>query len=257
MGRILSALRAALLGLLGILALTAGWWAVVAAHLVEGIPAPAGVAAALGAELGGATLWSATAHTLTVTLLATAFAGALGVLVGAAVGMSATVGRLLGSSINTLRFVPPVALIPVVLLFLGFSVGSEIAVGTFAALWPVLLNVAAAARGVRERFEDMARIHRVGPMRQLASLYIPGSLVAAATGLRVGAALALILVVAVEMLAVPNGLGHQVRFAGDALQLPTMYAYIVWTGCVGLLLNGALHVLAVLAAGGRERRETE
>lgn len=228
------------LGVAGVAILVAGWAAVVAAELLDGIPPPAEVFSALAEQLTGSQLWQATGHTLAVTAAATAIAGVGGVLVGAAVGMSSRVDAVLGTTINTLRFVPPVALIPVMLLIMGFGSGSEIAVGAFAAFWPVLLNVAAAGRALKGRFEDMTRINRLGPVRKLVSVYVPGSVAATITGLRLAVALALILVVAVEMLAVPAGLGHEVRFAGDALQIPTMYAYIVWTGCVGLSLNAAL-----------------
>ncbi|WP_166352443.1 ABC transporter permease [Phytoactinopolyspora limicola] len=240
MAGIVAGLRPYVLGLAGIAVLTAGWAVVAAAELLDGVPPPLEVFSALGEQLTGAELWRATGHTVAVTASATAIATVIGVLVGAAIGMSAMMDRLLGSTINTLRFVPPVALIPVVLLIMGFGSGSEIVVGTFAALWPVLLNVAAASREIKSRFEDMTRIQRLGPVRKLFSVYVPGTVAATITGVRVAAALALILVVAIEMLAVPAGLGHQVRFAGNALQLPTMYAYIVWTGCVGLLLNSVL-----------------
>ncbi|WP_129667082.1 ABC transporter permease [Phytoactinopolyspora endophytica] len=245
-----AAIRSSLLGLVGVAGLTAVWAGAVAGGLIDGVPSPAEVFPALTDQLQASELWRATGHTLGMTAAATAIATVVAVLLGTAVGMSAAMDRLLGSTINTLRFVPPVALIPVVLLLMGFGPGSEIAVGAFAALWPVLLNVASATSDLRHRFEDMTKIERLNPVRKLVTVYVPGALPATITGVRLAAALALILVVAIEMLAVPQGLGHQLRFAGDALQLPTMYAYILWTGVVGLLLN------TVLLAGERRLRWT-
>lgn len=233
-------LRPYVLGLAGAAIMAAAWALVAAAELLDGVPPPGDVLSALGEQLTGPQLWQATGHTLAMTAAATSIAAVAGVLVGAAIGMSPRVDALLGTTINTLRFVPPVALIPVMLLIMGFGSGSEIAIAAFAALWPVLLNVAAAGRMIKSRFEDMIRINRLGPLRKLVAVYVPGTVAATITGLRLAAALALILVVAIEMLAIPAGLGNEVRFAGDALQVPTMYAYIVWTGCVGLALNAAL-----------------
>lgn len=230
-------LPAPALGALGLGIGAAVWAAAVGLGLVTGIPGPVDVFRALAAQLGTAELWTATIHTVLVTLAALGCATVVGVLVGAVVGMSPVIGKLLSSSIDTLRFVPPVALIPVVLLVLGFTVASEIAVAAFAAVWPILLGVATAAAGLRRRYDDVVRVARLNGYRTLRMIYLPGTVPAVVTGVRVGSALALILVIAVEMLAVPAGLGHQVRFAGDALALPTMYAYIVWTGVVGILFN--------------------
>jgi NitT/TauT family transport system permease protein len=243
------ALPAPVLGAVGIGIGIALWAAAVGLRLVEGIPGPAEVFRALAGQLGTAALWSATAHTVLVTLAALSCAIVVGVLVGAAVGMSMAVGSLLSSTIDTLRFVPPVALIPVVLLVLGFGVASEIAVAAFAAVWPILLGVASAAAGLRRRYDDVVRVARLGPAQQLRMIYLPGTVPALVTGIRVGSALALILVIAVEMLAVPVGLGHEVRFAGDALALPTMYAYIVWTGIVGIAFNTLSQLVERLATG--------
>ncbi|SOD99400.1 ABC transporter permease [Blastococcus haudaquaticus] len=237
-----SRVRAVVLGLGGVAVLVLGWALAAASGSVAGVPAPADVATALGGELTSDRLWSATAHTLLITLVATAIAAVLGVVIGAVVGMSPTMGRLLGSSINSLRFIPPVALIPVVLLVMGFGAGSEVTVAVFAAVWPVLLNVAAASESLRTRYDDLTRIARLSPLARLTKIFVPGAIPATVVGLRVGAALALILVIAVEMLAVPAGLGHEVRFAGDALQLPSMYAYIVWIGLLGVVVNTLINL---------------
>lgn len=232
-----SRLRAPVLGIAGLLLGALLWDLVNRIGFTSGVPGPWEVVRALVAEMVGPELWSASAHTLLVTVAALAIATVVGTLVGAAVGVSPLVGRLLSSSIDTLRFVPPVALIPVVLLVLGFGVASELAVAVFAAVWPILLGVATAAAQLGRRYHDVVRVARLGPAQQLRVIFVPGSFPAIVTGARVGSALALILVIAMEMLAVPAGLGHQVRFAGDALALPTMYAYIVWTGLLGVLLD--------------------
>jgi len=238
-----------LLGAIGVGIAVVLWAAVVGLRLVEGIPGPVDVFSALAGQLGTPGLWAATVHTVLVTVAALACAAVAGVLVGAIAGMSVSAGRLLASSIDTLRFVPPVALIPVVLLVLGFGVASEIAVAAFAAVWPILLGVATASAGLRRRYADVVRVARIGPARQLRMIYLPGTVPAVVTGIRTGSALALILVIAVEMLAVPAGLGHEVRFAGDALALPTMYANIVWTGLIGVLFDALSRLGDRLARG--------
>lgn len=207
---------------------------------VTGVPLPGDVIDRLLVELQGAGLWQATLHTLQMTLIATALACVVGLVVGTAVGASPTAANYLSSTINVLRFVPPVALIPVLLLLFGFSSTSELVAGTFAAIWPILLNVAAVVGQLRDRYADLVRVERLGWLRQFRSIYLPGALEATVVGVRLGAALALILIVAVEMLAVSQGLGHQIQAFGDALRLPVMWAYVLWTGVVGLALNTAL-----------------
>lgn len=207
---------------------------------LSGLPSPISVAEGLVASMLDMALWRATAETLTTVAIATAVATLIGLLAGTAIGMSARVDRFTSSTVNSLRFVPPVALIPVVLLLFGFGTTSAVVLGVSAALWPVLINVAAAVRELDLRYADLARAQRLGTLGRMRKIFIPGALTATLVGVRISVALALIVVVAAEMLAVPIGLGQQIRFLGDALRLPEMYGYILWTGVVGYVLNGAL-----------------
>ena len=109
---------------------------------------PSEIVRALVQALADGSLLRDTWLTFEAALLGFAIAGALGILLGAVLGLSPRTERTVGPSIEALRPIPAVALIPLALLVFGFGLRMEAAVVAFAALWPVLLVTVSAVSGV-------------------------------------------------------------------------------------------------------------
>lgn len=175
--------------------------------------------------------------TFQAALLGFAIAAALGILLGAVLGLSPRTERTVGPSIEALRPIPAVALIPLALLVFGFGLRMEAAVVAFAALWPVLLVTVAAVRGVEPRLLELARALELPFWRKLATIVLPAAFGRIAVGLRLALAISLVVAVTVEIVLNPRGLGHSMISAQQALRSDLMYAQLLWLGFVGWALN--------------------
>lgn len=216
--------------------LTLAWEALARAVDYDTFPPPDRVLPAFWDLLVTGVLWTNTAHTLALVIGTWLVSGAIGVAIGLAIGLVAPAWRTSQTTIEFLRFIPPVALIPVAIVIYGFSNTTEFVVASYAAVWPVILNTAAGVAQVDRRIVEVGRLLRLGPLDIVRKLIFPAALPAIVVGLRLSLAISLIVVVTTEMVGVPDGLGFQLVSSSQALRFDRVYAYIVWTGNVGLLL---------------------
>ncbi|HLH70600.1 MAG TPA: ABC transporter permease [Candidatus Dormibacteraeota bacterium] len=218
------------------LGLTAAWEVIARALGYDSFPPPDRVLPAFWELLSTGALWTNTAHTLAIVLAAWVVSGVTGITVGLAIGLVRPAWRMSQTSIEFLRFIPPVALIPVVIIIYGFSNTTELVVAAYAAVWPVILNTGSGVAQVDRRLLEVGRLLRLGPLDVVRKLVLPSALPAIAVGLRLSLAISLIVVVTTEMVGVPDGLGFQLVSSSQALHQDRVYAYVVWIGNLGLLL---------------------
>ncbi|MGD9920320.1 MAG: ABC transporter permease [Pseudorhodoplanes sp.] len=204
------------------------------------LAAPSVIAAAFWTALTDGTLVTATYQTLATSLSGLGIGGALGLLAGILLGLVRTADRLLELSIEALRPVPAVALIPIALLIFGFGYRMEIAIVAFAAFWPVLILTRAAVAGVEPRLIQVARALGFGLPARVGKIILPAALPRIFVAFRLAAGIALIVAVTVEIAANPLGLGYNMMLAQQTLRPELMLALLVWLGIVGWAMN---HVL--------------
>ncbi len=131
------------------------------------LPAPSAVAAAAGDLLVSGDLMANLLHTLEVTLLGWGAGAIIGVGLGLLLGLSTTAWRYSMASIEVMRAIPPVSLVPVALLVFGFSIRMELTVIVFVTAWPVLINAIDGVRNVRGELVDVARMLRLSRVARI------------------------------------------------------------------------------------------
>ena len=198
---------------------------------------PSDIVRAFAQALADGSLVRDTWLTFEAALFGFAIAALLGILLGAILGLSPRTERAVGPSVEALRPIPAVALIPLALLVFGFGVRMEAAVVAFAALWPVLLMTLSAVRGVEPRLLELSRSLELPFWQQLVKIVLPAAFGRIAVGLRLALAISLVVAVTVEIVLNPRGLGHSMIAAQQALRSDLMYAQLLWLGFVGWALN--------------------
>jgi len=138
-----------------------------------------------------------------------------------------------------LRPLPSAAIIPVAILFLGIFDSMKVAVITFGALWPILLNTVDGVRNIDPVLLDTARTLSLTRGQALMKIVVPGASPGVFTGMRISLAIALILSITVEMIAGNNGLGFYILDWERSFHFREMYAGILALGGVGYMLNHA------------------
>jgi sulfonate transport system permease protein len=168
------------------------------------------------------------------------FGALLGLAAGIAAGLSKTVERLLGPLLNSVRQVPPLAWLPLIVLWVGIgSLAKGVMIGK-AVFFPVFLNTLQGIRGVSKEFVEVARIFEYDRLRLLRKVVIPAALPSIFVGVRYGAGLAWAVVIAAEMLGGKLGLGYLLVRSQELLLTDQLFVVIVIIGGVGLAVDVSL-----------------
>ncbi|MFR0356374.1 ABC transporter permease [Streptomyces sediminimaris] len=232
------------LGLLGVLLAFGACEAVGRAGIVRRsyLP-PASEVLARAVELGGDSAFLAgVGATLKAWALGLGLSVAIAVPLGLLLGSVPLVDSAVRVIVEFLRPLPSVALIPLVSLLLGTGTETEVALITYACVWPVLFNTVYGLGETDPLAKDTLRAFGFGRLSVLLRVELPGTAPFIAAGIRISAAVALILAVATELLSgFGEGLGIFIAQAGLATDgTRDVLAGVVWTGALGLIVNTVL-----------------
>ncbi len=206
----------------------------------DSLAPPSQIAVAFWSALGDGTLLRRTGETLRTALAGLAIGGGSALVLSVVLGLFPPAARLARFSIEVLRPVPAVALIPVAILTLGFGYAMEIFLVAFATFWPVLIYGHAAIVNIEPQLIDLARVLRLNPIARVGKIVLPATLPRYFVAFRLAMAVALIVAVTVEIAANPLGLGHELMTAAQSLHPDLMFALVLWIGLIGWGLNGLL-----------------
>jgi len=206
----------------------------------DALAPPSAVIVALFKAIGDGTLLGATIDTLAAAFGGLAAGGGAGLLAGIVLGMARPIDRLLEVTLECLRPIPPIALLPIALIVLGFGYRMEICVVAFACFWPLMILSRTAVRSIEPRLIEVSRVLELTYQAKIFKVVLPASLSTIFLAFRLAAGVALIVSVTVEITINPIGLGAGIMTAQQALRPDLMLAYLVWIGIVGYVLNDGL-----------------
>lgn len=228
----------ALLGLTGLVALGSLLELLPHTGIVkaEYFPPSSRIAQALWHELGRPDFHTALGETLLTWFTGLAIALAGGIVVGVIIGSVPLLREFTASTIEFLRPIPSVALIPGLVVLMD-KASSTLVIVVYASFWQVLVQVLHGVADVDPVARDTARSYRLGFLRRVRYVVWPTALPYVLTGIRLGAAVALILTITGELIIGSPGLGELINLAYTGGAVPTMFALIVVTGLIGVAAN--------------------
>ena len=232
-------------GAVGILALAALWEAAPRLGLINrSFLPPLSVVlwqlAALGAT---AEFWGYLASTARTWALGLAIATLAGVVAGLVIGLTPGARKFTHSTIEFLRPIPSVALIPGVILLFGSRYQSGVVLITYAAFWQVLLQMLYGLNDIDSVARDTSRSFRFSKFGFVRHVAWPTLLPFLFTGLRLAAAMALVLAVTAEMVIGSQGIGRGIVVAQASNATAEAYAFVLVAGLMGVAINMAARVL--------------
>lgn len=239
-------------GLVPLLAVLLLWQAAVSLQVYPPVllPAPATVVAAFGTEWRD--ILANAAASVSRVVLGVAIAFGVAVPLGLLIGRYRTLDRLTDWSIQIFRSVPPIALIPMALLFFGIGDRPAVVLIFLAALWPLLINTIFGVRGIDRTLLKVARAARAGELLVLRDIVLPAAMPAVFTGLRLAIGGGWLTVVTAEMIAVKSGLGYMILNAQLTFRSELILAGIITIGAVGLLADQGVRLLRARACAWQE-----
>ena len=162
---------------------------------------------------------------------------AVGLGIGLVMGYFRAGYLLLEPLIELLRPLPPPAIIPIAILFLGIENPMKIFVIAFACFFPIVVNTIQGIAGVDRVLLDTARTFGLTTREIIWKIVLPSASPNIVAGMRIALAIALILTVISELVASNDGIGFMILDMERAFRIPEMYAGIFTLMVVGYLLN--------------------
>ncbi|MFT3819696.1 MAG: aliphatic sulfonate ABC transporter permease SsuC [Rubrivivax sp.] len=231
-------LPAALL-LLWELASHAGWLS------ARVLPEPLAVLQACWTLLWSGELWQHVAVSSRRALLGLAIGGGLGLLAGLLTGSFRAAETLLDTSLQMLRNIPALALIPLVILWFGIDESAKLFLVALGVFFPIYLNTFHGIRAVDPGLIEMARSYGLRGWALYRHVILPGALPSVLVGLRFALGLMWVILIVAETISAQAGIGYLTMNAREFLQTDVVL--------LGILLYAALGKLADAAARALER----
>jgi ABC-type nitrate/sulfonate/bicarbonate transport system permease component len=188
-------------------------------------------------EAQTAAFWTALGQTVAGWAIGLSVAVVAGVVIGILIGSNPALRSATGSTIEFLRPIPSVALIPLAVLLYGTQMRSTLILVIYASFWQMLIQVIHGVQDVDPVAADTARSYRFGFARRVRSLIWPTALPYVVTGFRLAAAVALVLEITGELVIGTPGLGKLIGVAQSSGAVPSMYALVIVTGGLGVIVN--------------------
>jgi ABC-type nitrate/sulfonate/bicarbonate transport system permease component len=201
------------------------------------IPAPSDIAVRFVQMIGDGELAMHTAATLRRVVAGFVLGATPAVAIGLLMAMFRPVRYFFDPLIAVMFPIPKVALMPLLLLALGFGDASKIALVAIAVFFPVIVNTYVGAANVDKIYWDVAKNYGASQFVMFTRVLFFGALPMIFAGLRIAIAVSFIVLVAAEFVATKSGIGYLIWNSWELLQVDVMFVGIVTIGILGLITS--------------------
>ncbi|AQV94491.1 ABC transporter permease [Cupriavidus necator] len=209
------------------------------------LPAPLAVVQAAWELARSGELWKHVGVSTWRALVGFAIGGGLGLLLGLLTGTFRTAATLLDSTLQMVRNIPALALIPLVILWFGIDETAKLFLVSLGVFFPVYLNTYHGIRSVDTGLVEMARSYGLSGWQLYREVILPGALPGILVGVRFALGLMWVVLIVAETISAQSGIGYMTMNAREFLQTDVVL--------VGILLYALLGKLADWLSRGLER----
>jgi sulfonate transport system permease protein len=209
------------------------------------LPAPKAVLRAFFELSASGELWSHVRVSALRALSGFVVGGGLGLLLGLLTGSLHWAETLLDTTIQMVRNIPPLALIPLVILWFGIDESAKLFLVALGVFFPVYINTFHGIRSVDRGLLEMGRTYGLSGWPLYREIVLPGALPSILVGVRFSLGLMWVILIVAETISARSGIGYMTMNAREFMQTDVMV--------VGILLYAILGKLADLLAKALER----
>jgi ABC-type nitrate/sulfonate/bicarbonate transport system permease component len=196
------------------------------------------------AELGAkGQLWVHVRATLERVAVGFATGAGLGIALGLGAGQVRVVRDVVEPVVEMLRPIPPLAVLPLFIVWVGIGEPSKVGFITYATFFPIFLTTVTGVRQIDPLLLRAARSLGAGGLRLFVRVILPAALPDILTGLRLGVALAFFVIVISEFIGAEHGLGYLINDGRNFFLVPQMLGAAVVLGLLGYAGNGLVRLL--------------
>jgi sulfonate transport system permease protein len=188
-------------------------------------------------------LWSNLKVSAARAFAGLAIGGGLGLALGLLTGLSPRLETVLDTSLQMLRNIPPLAMIPLVILWFGIDEGAKLFLVAFGVFFPLYLNTFHGIRSVDRGLIEMARSYGLSGWGLYRDVILPGAMPSILVGLRYSLGLMWVLLIVAETISASSGIGYMTTNAREFLQTDVVLVGILMYACLGKLADVAAKTL--------------
>ena len=204
------------------------------------MPSPAAVVKALYDLAASGKIWNHVGQSLGRIGLGWLIGTTAGLAVGLAMGVF-SVARAIGIPVTAALFpIPKIALLPLFILWFGIGESSKVATIALGVFFPTVISAYSAVDNVSRALIRMGQSFGVPAASIVAKIILPGAMPGILAGFRISSSIALILVVAAEMIGAEYGIGAFILAAGNLMQTDQLVAGVVLLSILGLAISVVL-----------------
>ncbi|MET3927874.1 ABC transporter permease [Devosia sp. 2618] len=224
------------------LILIAAWWGYVTAFNVPPfiLPPPQAVFAELVRLFGTGAIWPHLGHTLGIIVAGFALGSLGGFGLGFILAKSPRIERIVAPYLLFFQTAPKIALAPLFILWFGLGLTSKIVLTVSLVFFPVMIGTILGLRSVSTNLQNFCDILKLSRWQRLRLVELPAAVPEIFAGLKVGAIQATIGAILAEWLSGGTGLGYLMVFAGTTYKAPLLFAMVLVTSALGILIYQTL-----------------
>ena len=161
----------------------------------------------------------------------------LGIALGVPIGTYRPLRRAVEPVLEFFRAIPPVAMVPLLIVSMGFGDAMKITVIVAGAIWPILLNTVEGVKAADAVLDETCRTYRIRGLARLRHFILPSASPQIIVGMRLGLSIGIVLMVISEMFAALDGLGSAIIYFQRSYEIAQMWSGVLMLGLFGFALS--------------------
>lgn len=178
----------------------------------------------------------------------------LGIFLGTIMGMSETARKIFQPTVTTIRQIPIMAWIPLLILWCGIGETSKIVIIVIASFFPIMVNTLSGISGTPLEYVEVAKLYKISKGKTFLRVYLPHALPHIQTGLKLGLGVSWMAVVAAELIASTSGIGYRMSYARTLMQSDVVIICMIVIGIIGILMDKILTIIFTTLTPWEEKR---
>lgn len=200
-------------------------------------PAPSRIIATLINEIRSGELGLHMIATVMRLSIGLSIGATIGVLGGLAMGLSPRLRRFADPFVAAAHPIPKIAILPIVMVFLGIGELSKVAMVSLSVFFPLLINTMMGVRQISPVHFDVAKSYGATRWKLFTRVVVPASMPMILSGLRIGLNIALVVTISTEIVTASRGLGALIWLSWETLRIEVLYATLFVTAMFGISFN--------------------
>lgn len=215
------------------------------------LPKPSDVLATFGELWESGLLFKHLAPSLSRLAVGAAIGASVGIMVGVMIGLFSYVRAGLVPLVAAIFPIPKIALLPLFVIWFGIDEASKYALIAFGTFTPTVVATYGAVDNVDRSLIRMGQSFGLSWFSIVRKIVLPGAMPGILSGLRISLAIAIILLVAAEMLGAEYGIGAYILEAGSLYDLERLFAGVVILSLLGVILSTVIGLIERRLLGWR------